>query len=600
MAQTPHGVNFESNRPVVMGRNGMVCAGHPLAAQAGMAALQRGGNAVDAAIATAAALNVVEPNMSGVGGDGFIMIYNRQAGTIDVCNGTGAAPYATDVDWYRSNGIPMKGILSVSAPGLVDAWMSAHERFGTLSRAEVFDAAIDLSENGFPCTHVLSGVIAGDRLLCEFPDSQAVFAPGGAPMRPGQIMRQPGLANTFKAIVDGGRDAFYEGETARALVRFSEEQGGILSLKDLADCRSRWQAPISTTYHGHTVYEAPPNSSGHVLLQELNIIEQFDLRALGCNTPESIHLMVEAKKLAFADREAYMADPDWVDVPVDGLLSKQYAAERARLIDPERAAETVGHGDPWSYQPANYARRPKAAATAGVMQEEDTTCFVVVDRWGNAVCQLQSIQSSLGSSLVAGKTGILLNNRMTYWHLDPDHPDCLAPGKRVRHTMNPVMVFRSPVPSPSGGGPGWGHPENNDNGGSPNGGSGLRHPREIGDLALVCGTPGADTQVQTNMQVITHVLDFGMTVAEAVEAPRWRNTHSPTESAIPHECDNLLYVESRFPAETLDGLRQRGHTLEVMHGWGASGSEMMIQVDGDTGALHGAADPRRDGYAVGW
>ncbi len=600
MPHTPHGVNFESNRPVVMGRNGMVCAGQPLAAQAGMAVLQRGGNAVDAAIATAAALNVVEPNMSGVGGDGFIMIYNRQAGTIEVCNGTGAAPYATDVDWYRKNGIPAKGILSVSAPGLVDAWMASHERYGALSRAEVFDAAIDLSENGFPVTHVLSGVIAGDRLLQEFPDSQAVFAPGGVALRPGQIIRQQGLARTFQAIVDGGRDAFYEGETARAIVKFSEEQGGLLSLKDLADCRSRWEAPISTTYHGHTVYEAPPNSSGHVLLQELNIVEQFDLKALGCNTPESIHLMVEAKKLAFADREAYMADPDWVDVPVAGMLSKQYAAERAKLIDPRRAAAEAGHGDPWSYQPANYGRRPRAAATPGAIQpetaipEEDTTCFVVVDRWGNAVCQLQSIQSSLGSSIVAGDTGILLNNRMTYWHLDPDHPDCLQPGKRVRHTMNPIMVFRSPVPSPSGGGSGWGRTVTARNGESGH-----------GSLALVCGTPGADTQVQTNMQVITHVLDFGMTVAEAVEAPRWRNTHSPTESNIPHECDNLLYVESRFPAETLDGLRQRGHTLEVMHGWGASGSEMMIQVDGETGAagfnvLQGAADPRRDGYAVGW
>ena len=584
MPQTPHGVNFESNRPVVMGRNGMVAAGHPLAAQAGMAVLQRGGNAVDAAIATAAALNVVEPNMSGIGGDGFIMIYNRQSGTIEVCNGTGAAPYATDVDWYRRNGIPTKGILSVSVPGLVDAWMEAHAKYGSLSRAEVFDAAIDLSENGFPVTHVLSGVIAGDRLLREFPDSRDVFAPAGVPMQPGQILRQQGLANTFKAIVDGGRDAFYEGETARAIVRFSEEQGGILSLKDLADCRSRWQQPISTTYHGHTFYEAPPNSSGHVLLQELNIVEQFDLRALGCNTPESIHLMVEAKKLAFADREAYMADPDWADVPVDGLLSKQYAAERARRFDPERAAGVVGHGDPWSFQPANLGRRLKAAAMSGAMQEEDTTCFVVVDRWGNGVCQLQSIQSSLGSSIVAGDTGILLNNRMTYWHLDPDHVDCLQPGKRVRHTMNPIMVFR-----------GDGVPGN----GASHGTSGH------GGLALVCGTPGADTQVQTNMQVITHVLDFGMTVAEAVEAPRWRNTHSPTESNIPHECDNLLYVESRFPTGTLDGLRQRGHTLEVMHGWGASGSEMMIQVDGDTGpsgsfVLQGAADPRRDGYAIGW
>ena len=588
MAHTPHGVNFESNRPVVMGRNGMVCAGHPLAAQAGMAALQRGGNAVDAAIATAAALNVVEPNMSGIGGDGFIMIYNRQAGTIEVCNGTGAAPYATDVDWYRENGIPNKGILSVSVPGLVDAWMAAHDRYGTLSRAEVFDAAIDLSENGFPITHVLAGVIAGDRLIQEFPDSQAVFAPGGVALRPGQIIRQPGLARTFQAIVDGGRDAFYEGETARAIVKFSEEQGGLFTLKDLADCRSRWEAPISTTYHGHTVYEAPPNSSGHVMLQELNIVEQFDLKAMGCNTPESIHLMVEAKKLAFADREAYMADPDWVDVPVAGMLSKQYAAERARLIDPQRAAEKVGHGDPWSHQPANYGRRPKAA-TAGAMQEEDTTCFVVVDRWGNAVCQLQSIQSSLGASIVAGETGILLNNRMTYWHLDPHHVDCLQPGKRVRHTMNPIMVFRDAGESQHAF----------QNGGSRNGGSGH------GSLALVCGTPGADTQVQTNMQVVTHVLDFGMTVAEAVEAPRWRNTHSPTESNIPHECDNLLYVESRFPAETLDALRQRGHTLEVMHSWGASGSEMMIQVDEEAGAsgsnvLQGAADPRRDGYAIGW
>ena len=573
MVETPHGIRYGANRPVVMGRNGMVCAGHPLAAQAGVGVLQRGGDAVDAAIATAAALNVVEPNMSGVGGDGFIMVYRRAAGTVEVCNATGAAPYAADPELYRRNGIPMKGILSVSTPGLVDGWMAAHSRYGTLSLGEVFDAAIDLADNGFPVSHVLAGVIAGDRLAQQFPDSQAVFAPGGAPLRAGQIIRQPGLARTFRAIVDGGRDAFYEGETARAIVKFSEAQGGLLSLRDFADCRSRWDAPISTTYHGHTVYEAPPNSSGHVLLQELNLVEQFDLLGMGCNTAESIHLMVEAKKLAFADREAYMADPDWTDIPVGGMLSKQYAAERARLVDLGRAAESVAQGDPWSYQPANYRRRGKAPAAAGIVPEEDTTCFVVVDRWGNAVCQLQSIQSSMGASIVAGDTGVLLNNRMTYWHLDPDHVDCLQPGKRVRHTMNPVMVFRGAGGNGAGG---------------------------AGSLALVCGTPGADTQVQTNLQVITHVLDFGMTVAEAVEAPRWRNTHSPTESSIPHECDNLLYVESRFASETLDGLRQKGHTLEVMPAWGASGSEMMIQVDAETGVFHGAADPRRDGYAIGW
>ena len=634
MPHSPHGVSYEAYRPVVMGRNGMVCAGHPLAAQAGIHILQQGGNAMDAAIAAAAALNVVEPNMSGIGGDGFLMVYDHAAAQVEVCNATGAAPYAADPELYRQTGIPHKGIRSVSVPGLLDGWLEAHQRYGSLPLAQLLAPAIDLAANGFPVTHVLHGVIAGDALLQQFPDSQAVFAPGGVPLRPGQILRQPGLARTFQAIADGGRAAFYEGEIAQALVKFSQKQGGLLSLADFADCRARWEAPIAAAYHGHTVFEAPPNSSGHVLLQELNLVGQFDLPALGCNTAESIHLMVEAKKLAFADREAYMADPDWVDIPTEGLISPQYAAGRAGLIDRERAAEVVGHGDPWSHQPANYRRRPSATSAAAVsraapMPEEDTTCFVVADRWGNAVCQLQSIQSSLGSSLVAGDTGILLNNRMTYWHLDPDHPDCLQPGKRVRHTMNPVMVFRNDGAAPPNGATGnTGAAHSNGAGGNGidggrsvdgnraganhiggNGAGSMRRPgangvdariAAPGSLRLVCGTPGADTQVQTNLQVITHILDFGMTVAEAVEAPRWRNTHSPTESSIPHECANLLYVESRFPADTLAGLEQRGHTLERLPNWGASGSEMMIERDPETGALQGAADPRRDGYAIGW
>ena len=572
MVQSPHGIKFESNRPVVMGRNGMVCAGHPLAAQAGMATLQKGGNAVDAAIATAAALNVVEPNMSGVGGDGYIMIYDKARNKIDICNATGAAPYATDLAWYQANGIPQKGIMSFSVPGLVDGWMAAHERYGTQNLSDLFSSAIDLADNGFPVTHILSRVIASDPLICEFPTSQAIFAPGGKPLQPGQMLYQKDLARTFQAIVDGGRDAFYEGAVAKAMVDFCQEQGGLLSLKDLIDCRSRWQEPISTSYKGHTVYEAPPNSSGHVLLQELNMVEQFDLRSMGCNTVDSIHMMVEAKKLAFIDREAYMADPDHTDIPTQGLISKGYARERAKLLDP-RTVSAPTHGDPWVFQ----GRTGTAGrVTAGSVQEEDTTCFVIVDRWGNAVCQLQSIQSSLGSSIVAGDTGILLNNRMTYWHLENDHVDCLQPGKRVRHTMNPVMVFKGEGPGSDG----------------KTGGS--------GELMLVCGTPGADTQVQTNMQVITHIIDFGMTVAEAVEAPRWRNSHSPTESNVPHVCDNLLHMESRFGTDVRQALRSKGHQLNMMPDWGAQGSEMMIQVDPETGALHGAADPRRDGYAIGW
>ncbi len=571
MPSSPHGIGYESFRPVVMGRNGMVCSGHPLASQAGIAMLQRGGNFADAALATAAALNVVEPLMSGIGGDGFVMVYRKDTDTLEVSNGTGAAPYAATRSRYLPDGIPMKGILSVSVPGLVNCWLDVHEKHGLLSLAECLAPAIDLAANGFPVTHVLSKSIAADALLCQFPTSQAVFAPGGRPLQPGEICHQPNLARTFQTLVDEGREAFYQGEIARAIVKFSEEQGGLLSLQDLADCRARWQEPIATTYHGHTVYEAPPNSSGHVLLQELNLVEEFDLKSLGCNTAESIHLMVEAKKLAFIDREAYVADPDYVDVPVEGLLSKEYAKERAKLIDPERAAYDVKAGNPWAYQ----ATRPKGVrAKVGAGQEqEDTTCFVVVDGQGNAICQLQSIQSAWGSSLIAGDTGILLNNRMTYWHLEEDHVDCLEPGKRVRHTMNPVMVFRNSASSGNGAGR---------------------------QLSLVLGTPGADTQVQTNLQVITHVLDFGMTVAEAVEAPRWRNTQNPTESYVPHTCADELLVESRYSEQVLEGLRSRGHVLNVLGDWEATGSEMMIQVDTEKGALHGGADPRRDGYAVGW
>ena len=572
MPQSPHGVHFEAHRPVVMGRNGMVSSGHPLASQAGISLLQRGGNFADAALATAAALNVVEPLMSGIGGDGYIMVYHHESNRIEVSNGTGAAPYAATRELYQPKGIPMKGILSVSVPGLLHSWLDVHQKYGVRSLAECLAPAIDLADNGFPVSHVLARSIAADPLLCQFPTSQAVFAPGGRPLRPGAMVYQQNLARTFRAIADGGRETFYQGEIARALVKFSQEQGGILTLPDLADCHARWQEPIATDYHGHRVYEAPPNSSGHVLIQELNLVEQFDLKSLGCNTAESIHLMVEAKKLAFIDREAYVADPEYVDVPIAGLISKEYARERAKLIDLDRAGNPPA-GNPWPYQ----AAQPKTPATArrsGITQEqEDTTCFVVVDGQGNAICQLQSIQSAWGSSLIAGDTGILLNNRMTYWHLEPDHVDTLQPGKRVRHTMNPVMVFRQGAPSDNGAGQ---------------------------QLILVCGTPGADTQVQTNLQVLTHVLDFGMTVAEAVEAPRWRNTQSPTESNIPHVCADELLVESRFSPETLDGLRRRGHQLNLLGAWDAAGSEVMIQVDPDNGALHGAGDPRRDGYAVGW
>ena len=565
MAQTPHGIKFDAYRPVVMGRNGMVCAGHPLASQTGIGILQKGGNAVDAAIATAAALNVVEPLMSGIGGDGFIMIYDKSSGEIKISNGTGAAPYAATLERYQSTGIPTKGILSVSVPGLVHSWLDAHDKYGLLPLEEVLSPAINLAENGFPVTHYLSRAISSDTLLCEFPTSKAIFTKNDKPLKPGEILFQRDLAKTLTMIAEGGREAFYQGPIARSLVEFSNHLGGLLTDNDFRDCSARWQQPISTKYKGFDIYEAPPNSSGHLLLQELNILEEFDLLSTGCNTAESIHLMVEAKKLAFLDREAYVADPDYIDVPVEGLISKEYAKERAKLINSNQASELFEAGDPWVFQNTRDKKGSYARTGGLVTEQEDTTCFVVVDRWGNAVCQLQSLQSAWGSSLIAGDTGILLNNRMTYWHLDPNHVDCLQPGKRVRHTMNPVMVTQN------------------------------------GQLYLVFGTPGADTQVQSNMQVLSHVLDFGMTVSEAIEAPRWKSNQSPTESNIPHTCENELLLEGRYSTEVCSHLEKLGHTIKVVDSWdGIVGREMMIQIDPNNQVLHGAADPRYDGYAVGW
>ncbi len=539
--QSPHGSAF---RPSIMGSNGMVTSGHVLASQAGIQTMMAGGNAVDAAIATAAALGVVEPAGSGIGGDGFILIYWAETGQVAAVNATGPAPRAATRETYLKNGgIPMKGMQSVSVPGLVDGWLLAHERYGTLKLEEVFAPAIALCEEGFPVSHRLAGSLRGQNTsFSTDPHTRAIFTNDGEPIPAGERLANPNLGTTLRKIANEGRDVFYKGEIAKAIDKFSHAYDGLLTAEDLANYHAHWDEPIHVNYRGYEVYEMPPNSSGHILLQELNVVELFDLRTLGCNTTESVHLMVEAKKLAFADREKYMADPNWVDVPIKGLLSKSYAAEQAKRIDLEKAAVDVPAGGPEVHQ--------------------DTTCFCTADRAGNLVCVLQSIQSGFGSGLIAGDTGILLNNRMTYWHLEENHPNCLMPGKRVRHTMNPVIVTKNGKP------------------------------------VLACGTPGADTQVQTNLQLVTHVLDFGMTPQEAVSAPRWRSLQNPMESTIPHTCSNHLQLETRFSSDTQEGLAQKGHELQLVGDWGGPGSAQMIQVHAESGALIGGSDPRTDGYAV--
>ena len=585
--QSPHGIIGQSFRPPRMGSKGAVVANHPLAVQAGIRTLHSGGNAVDAAISVAFALGVAEPSGSSIGGDGFVMTYMKSKKLIEVANGTGAAPAMATSDRY-SNGIPLTGILGISVPGILDALLATHERHGSLPLIICIEPAIELCEDGVPVSHQQASSAMQCPLLRDAPTSAEVFAPGGEWLKPSELRRNENLAKTYRTIAQEGRDAFYEGSIAREIASFSEECGGLLRYEDLKKHEVKWQAPISTTYRGRTVYEAPPNSSGHVLLQELNVFENFDAASLGYLTAEAVHVMTECKKLAFADREAYMADPDFVDVPIEGLLDKKYASDRAELIDLERALseDEAREGDPWSFMNRSPDHRKKyrrdgmihypsgrsvshsAFATTGAAGA-DTTHFCVVDRWGNAVGELQSIQMSYGSGLIAGNTGILMNNRMTYWHLDPDHIDFLRPGQRVRHTMNPVMVMDGLV-------------EYN------------------GKLELVCGTPGADTQVQTNFQVITGVFDHGLTVAEAIEGPRWTHYQGRTSSTYPHSEANHLDIEDRVDEGVIEELKARGHKVNAIAPFAGAGSEAAIQIHHDFGTMSAASDPRRDGDSAVW
>jgi len=569
ISDSPHGIIGEAYRPPKIGSKGAVVANHPMAAQAGMRILHQGGNAVDAAIAVAFALGPAEPQGSSIGGDGFVMVHMSANKTVEVVNGTGAAPTKATPDKYH-NGIPITGVLGTSVPGIVDALLSAHSKYGFLALSKCLEPAVELCEEGVPVSEFQARTAMQNPVLKSSPTSGPVFAPGGEWLKPGELRRNPDLARTYRVIADQGRDAFYEGDIAREISRYSEQNGGLITYEDLRRHKVEWQEPVAIRYRGRTVYEAPPNSSGHVLLQELGIFEHFDPGQYEYMSSESVHLMVEAKKLAFADREAYLADPRYVDVPIEGMLDPAYLSQRAQLIDVDYAAKNVPEGDPWEYmdRPPNSEKKHRKGGRlhkAG----SDTTHFCVVDRWGNSVGELQSIQTAFGSCVIAGSTGILLNNRMTYWHLDSGHIDYLNPGQRVRHTMNPLMVFSAPV-------------------------------EQGGKLELVCGTPGADTQVQTNMQIVTGVFDYGLSVSEAIDGPRWTHIQAGMGSAYPHKDIESLQIEDRAGEEVINCLKKRGHLIQSTGMWGGAGSEGAIQVDIKNGTLFAASDPRREGDALVW
>ncbi len=551
MRTSPHGHRGEAFDPVRMGRAAVV-ANHPLAAMAGIRTLQAGGNAIDAAVTVGFAIGVAEPNGSGIGGDGYVMVHRVGEATVQVVNGTGASPLGVTA----TTPIARTGLTAASVPGIVDAMLAAHARWGRLPLAQCIEPAAELAEAGVPVSHFQAAMTAKYPALHQ-GEAAKIYAPEGVPLAAGAIRRNADLAASYRLIAREGRDGFYRGPIAAAMVA----AGDWFTLADFHRHQVRIDPAITTDYRGVTVCEAPPNSSGISLLQMLNLIEQFPIGDLRALSAEAIHLMVEAKRLAFIDREAYLGDYETVAMPVTGLLSKRYAAERAQLIDPARTAPSVHPGNAWAYDPDGQGRDTPAAVRLR-HREGDTTHFCIVDADGNAVGQLQSLNMMFGAQMVVPGTGMLLNNRMTYWHVDQQHPNALAPGVRVRHTMNPVMVFAADR------------------------------------LRWVLGTPGGDTQVQSNLQAISALVDHDFTEAEAVQSARWSHHESGTYSNHPHIEENELQIETRVGEATLAALAARGHTVQSDGPWSARGSLGIIGIDPVSGARLAAADLRRDGQAL--
>lgn len=542
--------NPGATRSVVFARNGLIATSQPLASAAGLRVLQSGGNAIDAAVTAAAVLAVVEPTMNGPGGDLFAIVYSAKDRRLHGLNASGRAPAAATPEALATRGldaVPYRGELSVSVPGVVDGWAALLERFGTIPFREALQPAISYARDGFGVSEIIAWqwadsapALARDALAAE------VFLPGGRAPRPGEVFSSPALARTLDTLARDGASSFYRGTIARAIAADMKRRGGLITEADLAAHRSDWVEPISTRYRGHEVVELPPNTQGITALEMLNIVEGFDLKALGHNSAAYLHVLAEAKRIAFADRDAYLADAG--SVPEDVLkmlLSKEYAARRRKEIDLNRAARTYEPGTPGAARPSAGA----APASPPAEARGDTIYLTVADREGNVVSLIQSLYESFGAAIVAGDTGIVLHNRGSLFSLKPGHPNRLAPGKRPLHTLVPAMVMKDGQP--------W----------------------------LSFGVMGGDMQPQGHVQVLANLIDFGMNVQEAGEAPRFRHMA------------NGLALESGIGAEARFGLDQRGHRL--IASVGSFGGFQGILIDPRTRLLMGGSDPRKDGLAIG-
>jgi gamma-glutamyltranspeptidase/glutathione hydrolase len=533
-------MNFtKAARPVIMSQHGMVSSGHALASLAGVRILQEGGNAVDAVLAAAFVSAVVKPETSGPGGDLFALVFMKETGKVEALNSSGPAPTKATIDYFHGSGlkaIPQHGPLSIAVPGAVDGWLELHRKYGSKELGRLTADAIRLAREGFPISQEFAEGI--EEVSSSFSWVDRVYRqPLGAP-KPGQIVVQKGLGDVFEKIALRGRDGFYAGEVADKICATIKGEGGILAQEDLQKVVCQWLEPLRSTYRDMLVYEQPPVSQGFMVLEMLNIAEAWPMHDGTMNRADMIHYQVAAKKLAFEDRIRYLEDPAFGDPKIAMLISKEHAAKRRELV-------------------GEIMNRP---AQAAANQSSDTTYLCATDRDGNAVSFIQSVFAPFGSRVIAGDTGVIMNNRLCSFGLDPAKANSLKPGKRPAHTLNTYMIFRGD------------------------------------DVFAVGGSPGADEQPQTNFQIIHDLVDLQMDPQSAVEAPRWSHQPgTPPRDQLPE----ALRMEEGFEPAIMDGLSKKGHKVSVVERW-SFGSAKLIVRDRENGCWLGGADPRRVAYALGY
>jgi len=538
-------IHFEE-RSAVQSKRGMVTSPHHLASEAGADVLRAGGSAVDAAIATAAVLAVIYPHMTGMGGDAFWLIHDPVTGKVRHLNGGGRAVAKADIGYFTSRGmseVPFRGILpaTLTTPGAVSSWFAAHDAYGKLPVHRCLEAAMGYAKDGYPVGERLAGWLSLVQKDVEtLPGWRSVFMPQGELPQAGSKLSNPALARTLQAVAGGGASAFYAGEVGQSLAQFAAQNGGFFTLEDLAAQQAQWGEPLSGTYRDLTLYETPAPTQGFTVLQMLKLVEPFELHKMDIRDPQRIHLMVQAKQISYHDRDRWLGDPAFADVPMGMLLSDEYLNQRRQLIDPVRAL-------PWD-------KVPSYGSLTG-----DTVYIAVADDNGQAVSLIHSLYGAFGSGMVDVNTGVLLQNRSAYFSLNPAHPNALAPGKIPMHTLIASMGFKN-------------------------------HK-----LWSVMGCMGADGQPQIQFQTYSAMLDHGLDIQQAVQAPRWLSGRFALG-----EARDTLHVESRLGDATLTELASRGHVLNRWGAWNElAGHAHGITLDQLTGLRTGGADPRSDGAAIG-